>query len=207
MTAPFVILALPRSRTAWLSKLLTHGGWQVGHEVAIEWRSIDDALRYFAQPMIGSIETGPCLAWRLFLHHGIKVAVVRRPVGEVVRSFMNMEVPGYRYEEAMLHLMMERNDRALAKCARQPGVLSINHRDLDDEQTIRRLWEHCLPQPFDRDHWLAWRERNVDIGPQGIAGYVTKYHENLAAITRFKADVKHELRRLAYAGAIRSEHA
>jgi hypothetical protein len=39
---PFMIFALPRSRTAWLSEFLSYQGWTCWHEIAIQMRDFSE---------------------------------------------------------------------------------------------------------------------------------------------------------------------
>ena len=62
----FVVLAMPRSRTKWLSQFLSYGPWQVGHDEIRHCRSMDDVAAWLSQPFTGTIETAARAAfWRL----------------------------------------------------------------------------------------------------------------------------------------------
>ena len=51
---PFVVFALPRSRSAWLARFLTWGDWMCGHDELRHCRSLDDVRAWLAMP---------CAAW------------------------------------------------------------------------------------------------------------------------------------------------
>ena len=80
--APFIVYALPRSRTKWLSRFLTYGGWTCWHDVAVGMRSMADVDRFFARPNTGTAETGAAPGWMLLAQRfpDMRVVVVRRPV-------------------------------------------------------------------------------------------------------------------------------
>ena len=54
---PFIVYALPRSRTFWLSKFLSYGGWACDHDEAVRLRGLDDMQSSLDIPMRGSVET------------------------------------------------------------------------------------------------------------------------------------------------------
>ena len=91
---PFVVFALPRSRTFWASRFLSYGGWACGHDEALHVRALDDVRSWFAQPYVGTVETAAAPFWRLL--HAVcpqaKVVVIRRPVSDVVTSLMALGV-------------------------------------------------------------------------------------------------------------------
>ena len=65
MTTPFLIYALPRSRTYWLSKFLSYGDWVCGHDQIRYFRTIDDIKGWLNLPATGSAETGIAEWWRV----------------------------------------------------------------------------------------------------------------------------------------------
>jgi hypothetical protein len=193
----FIVYALPRSRTCWLSVFLTYGQWICHHEAAAFMRSIADVVAFFARPNRGTVETAAAPGWRLLQHHvpHLRVAVIRRPVEEVVHSVMHMDTGGIAtYDEARLRPLMVREARDLDRIAAQPGVLSLAYADLEQEAACAALFEHCLPYRFDRDWWQDLRHRNIQAD---IAGKLIYYFRNRDAIEQFKRDCASELRQLA----------
>src|SRR5580693_982148 len=87
---PFIIFALPRSRTAWLSKFLSYGKWFCHHEHAIRLRSIEDFKAALAQRYTGFAETAAGPAWHLIRHFrpDVRAVVVRRPVEETIAAMV-----------------------------------------------------------------------------------------------------------------------
>ena len=47
---PFVVLSLPRSRSYWLSRYLSYGGWHCGHEEIRHARTLSDVRAWLARP-------------------------------------------------------------------------------------------------------------------------------------------------------------
>ena len=200
--APFVIYALPRSRTAWLARFLSYGGWTCHHEIAIQMRSIDDVIELFSRSKTGTAETGITPGWKL-LHHlvpNLRAAVIRRPVDEVVEAVLAVDVSGVAtYDRAVLRRNMEYMDRCLERIAADSEALVVNYSDLEREETCATLFERCLPFEFDRDWWESLRAQNIQADVKSMLRY---YLANREAINRFKTTCKAEVRRLAYAGLI-----
>lgn len=153
MTAPFIIYALPRSRTFWLSKYLSHGVWKCGHDQLQHIRALDDIKSLLDMPGYGSVETAAAPWWRLIhaMRPDIKTAIIRRPVTDVVESVLATGVP---FDKPKLIRAMQRMDAKLDQiAARVPGVLSVGFDDLNQEAACARLYEHCTGQ-LPRDGWF-----------------------------------------------------
>jgi hypothetical protein len=164
MTAPppFVVFALPRSRTAWLARALSVGPWMCGHEQLRHCRSLDDVSAWLGQPYAGTVETVGAPYWRLLaqMAPAARVVVLRRPVPEVVASLMKFGL----FDEPALTVAMTRMDAKLRQiAARWPGALSVSFADLDDEASVSRLVEHCTGNPLDHDWWETISPVNVQV--------------------------------------------
>ena len=48
---PFVVLSLPRSRSYWLSRYLSYGGWHCGHEEIRHARTLSDVRGRVGKPL------------------------------------------------------------------------------------------------------------------------------------------------------------
>lgn len=192
----FVVFALPRSRTAWLSHFLTYGDWGCGHDELRHMRSLDDVTAWLGQPCMGTIETTAAPFWRM-LPDGVKVVTIRRPVDDVVASLM--AIPGCQFDEATMRASMQRLDAKLDQIeARVPGVMSIQFDDLSDEATCARLFEHCLPYPHDSARWQAMANVNIQINMSRLIRYCEAYKpalDKLASIARHRSFTALALRR------------
>jgi hypothetical protein len=203
--SPFLVLALPRSRTAWVAELLTYGGWSCYHQQAVRMRSLDDCVAFLRQPRIGSAETSIALGWRLLLHRlpDLRIVTIRRPIEDCVRSMMAVDLRGAAvYDECLMRRTMAREARALDEIEQLPGVLRVEFADLGREDACAAVFEHCLPFPFDRAWWLELRDRNIQADVPGLLRY---YQANRRAIDGFKAACRREMSRLARAGLMRKE--
>lgn len=171
---PFVVFALPRSRTAWLSKFLSYGDWVCGHEDARHLRSVADIKTWLSQPNTGTIETLAAPFWRS-LPAGVRVAVVRRPVGEVVDSLMNVG----EFDRDTLTALMRKFDRKLDQIEARMNCMSVRFSDLENEETCAALFEHCLPYTHDHDRWQAMAGENIQVDLRGMFRHFDAFRPQL----------------------------
>jgi GNAT superfamily N-acetyltransferase len=91
---------------------------------------------------------------------------------------------------------MTRLDRKLDQIERRlPGVLSVRFEDLATEDGCRRLWQHCLPYPFD----ARWHAMLAGVNIQDNLGLTIRYYNAYApqlaklaglAAHRIRADMR-----------------
>ena len=185
---PFVVFSLPRSRSAWLSRFLTYGEWMCGHEELRHMRSLDDVQAWFSQPNIGTAETAGAPWWRLLDRFApdARVLVVRRPRDEVAESLIN--IPGTQFDRTALDSILLKLDRSLDQIeARLPNVLSASFDSLNEEDTCAAVFEHCLQQPHDLDHYARLAPVNIQINMPAIMRHYAAYApamEKLALIAK-----------------------
>lgn len=188
----FLVLGLPRSRTAWLSRFLTYGDHICGHEELRHARSFDDVKSWLSMPRTGSAETAVAPWWRTLLRLSpeVRIVVVRRPVAEVVES-----LAAFGFDRPVMEPLMRRLDHKLAQIVKRvPGVLEVTFDALNDEATCKAVFEHCLPYPFDRNHWRRLAGENVQCDMRALVRYAAAYHPQME---KFAAQAKHgELREL-----------
>ena len=186
---PFLILALPRSRTAWLSRLLTYGDWVCGHEEARHCRSIDDVRAWFSQRNVGSVETAVAPFWRLIdkIAPDTNLVTIRRPVDEVVESLM--AVPGCNFDGAHLTDTIRKLDRKLDQFERRAGALSVPYKDLRRAEVCRMIFRKCLPYEWDYYHWERLSGENIQCDLRAMMRYAEAYRpalEKLASIAKHR---------------------
>lgn len=180
---PFVVLSLPRSRSAWLSRFLTYGDWVCGHEELRHFRSLEDVDLWFKQPNIGSAETAAAPWWRLLQRTApdVRVVIVRRPVEEVFDSLMAL--PNVTFDPAVLMPLLHKQNCKLDQIeARMNNVLSVNFHDLADEQTCAKVFEHCLPHAHDHAHWAALKDENIQVNMHALMRYSQAYAPAMAKL-------------------------
>ena len=180
----FVILSLPRSRTAWLSRFLSYGDWACGHDELRHCRSLDDVKSWFSQENTGTCETAAAPFWRL-IPEGVKVVVIRRPVDDVVQSLARFGV-----DPAVSVPLMRRLDAKLGQIEKRvPGVLSVQFAELEREDVCARVFEHCLPYRHDPAWWGKLAPLNLQINMRAMARYgmaYAKQTENVRQAARQK---------------------
>lgn len=192
----FIIHALPRSRTCWTSHLLTYKDHKCWHEQAMYWRKPEDFESLLNNPNTGTAETGTAQGWWFaqLANPNIRTVVIRRPVSEVVTAVMNLDVSGvatYDYDK-VVHFM-KYGDRMLDKIEKYPDVLSVDFHQMDKRQTVKQIFEHCLPYSFDEGHWERLKDQNLQIDTKELLRYRFAHKEE---IDKFKNMCKTHLRHL-----------
>lgn len=187
MTAPFVILSLPRSRSAWLARFLSYGGRKCGHDLATTVGSMMEFAGLFeSNGYDGTAETGAVVGWQAILRviPGVRFVVVRRPIDEVYRSLS-------RFGLASSLLMDELRDRdaMLDEVARLPGVRSFSFDNLRGIDVCRDIFEHCLGIPFDWEWWEGLATENVQVDVPQRVQYLIDNADRIAELKRNAAQI------------------
>lgn len=180
----FIGLALPRSRTAWLSKFLTYGEWTCGHEELRHMRNLDDVRSWVDQPNTGTIETVAAGSWRLLskMAPDAHILVIRRPVKEAVESMMAL--PGLTFDREGLAKGLQAFDRKLEQIEARMRCLSVRYEDLNREQTCRLIFEYCLPYKHDHDHWKALAGINIQADMRAMVKYMTAFRPQMDKLAK-----------------------
>jgi hypothetical protein len=202
LSAPFIVFALPRSRTAWVARFLSYDGWVCHHEHAMFVRAPADIARFFATPRTGSAETAAGPAWPLLRHYvpQARFAVIRRPAGDAAQAMIAAwAAAGISYQEDEVRRLMSYGARCLDRIAALPGTLSVNYADLAGEAACRQLFEFCVPYRFDREWWRRWAVENVQVD---LAEFFASYLRHRDDIEALKRSLKRELIRLCRIGEI-----
>ena len=189
MTQPFVILALPRCRTAWTARFLSYGGWQCGHDELRHCRSLEDVHSWLALPYTGTCETGAAPFWRL-LPEGVTAAVITRPIDEVMASLWR---GGLTFDAVTMAKHLGAIDAKLRQCAhRRPGVLQTTFAELGTEDGCARLFEHCLPYRHDTAWWQALAPLNMQVSLPHLRNYFLAHQAQLEKLRKL---ARHEMLR------------
>ncbi|HUN00405.1 MAG TPA: hypothetical protein PLI96_07975 [Halothiobacillus sp.] len=181
---PFIIYALPRSRTYWLSKFLSHGAWKCGHDEVRYIRGLDDVKSLLDAPFYGSAETAAAPWWRLIhaMRKDIKPVVIRRPVDDVMTSLF---ATGVAFDEAKLLKTIKSLDAKLDQIeARVPGVLSVAFDDLNTEEVCARIYEHCTGQPHNSEWYNLVAPMRLIVDLEAMVRYCQAHEPQLQRIGR-----------------------
>ena len=156
--SPFIVFSLPRSRSAWMSVFLSHGGHFVGHDIGTECKAPEDFLDALAGKLSGTCETGAMFAWRLLRHElpDCKFVVIRRPRSEVTASLGRFGLRGFEDE-------MKRRDELLDEIAALPVTLAVKFSDLASADACKQVFEFCLRRQMDWQWWSHLSDLNIQV--------------------------------------------
>ncbi len=176
----FIILGLPRSRTAWLSTFLTYDPWTCGHDILKGIYTKTDLRDFFMRPYTGASDTGLIEYLNVLRPLDLKVVIVLRPVQEVEKSLKSLGLPSdslfLSYLENLLKVESER-----------PGVKTFRYEDLKRQSVCREIFEHCLDLPFDVPWWKELKDLNIQTD---IKKDLRSIQGNLKEILKFREEVK-----------------
>ena len=185
---PFVIFATPRSRTFWTARFLSYGGWYCGHDQIIHCRSLDDVKSWLAQPFTGTVETAGAPFWRLLRHYrpDARVAVIRRPVEEVVASFM---AKGWPDADALRRLLTRLDHKLDQILQRNADVFCATYESMQHEHVCAGLFQHCLPgMAHDHAWWSFIAPQNLQLDLSVMVRYFAAHN---AQIVQFAKIARH----------------
>lgn len=187
---PFIVFTLPRSRSAWLSHFLSSDDVQVGHDLILECAYVSDFFRLL-DARGGTIETGAITGAKVIrrMRPDIKMAVVRRPVDQVIRSLVGIGLAN------LVPRQIEQRAELLDELSKEPGVLTIAFEDLATYDACNRLTEFCRGAPCPPERWDRFADFNIQLN---IPRRVAKLQAKAVNIQRIREQVE-ELQR-GYAG-------
>lgn len=183
---PYIVYALPRSKTFWLSHFLTYRDWNCGHDELRHCRSLDDVRSWLSLPFTGTVETSAAPFWRLV--PGIKSVVIRRPVEEVTESMLRL---GFNIDPVVFTNFIRRFDRKLDQIEqRVPNVLSVTFDELITEDGCKRVFEYCLPYPHDPDWYAHMAPLNLQVDLRHVTSYYLAHQQQLDKLAKI---AKHKI--------------
>lgn len=160
-TTPFVVLGMPRSRTAWLSKVLSYGGFICLHEPSPDFRDLADLINLLHAPNVGISDSGLTLLWRQIVaaRPDVRIVAVRRPIADVIDSCHAVGLHGIEGN-------IERIERALTEVEQRPGTLCVDYDDLNHFDCVATIFAFCLRQALPLDRWSHYQDLNIqaDVG-------------------------------------------
>lgn len=158
----FLILALPRSRTAWMAHYLNYPLARplqpVGHEILTECRTVDDFFDNYRRGMWGTVETGAASLWRIVRREmpECRIILVRRPLIECYHSLARQGVM------PDMSLLAELN-HYLDLAAADPAIISLPYELLSDPAIGRWLFEYCLELEWDVEWWQKMVATKIQV--------------------------------------------
>lgn len=173
----FLILALPRSRTAWMAHYLSYPLARplqpVGHEILSECASVDAFFDNYRRGMCGTVETGAAPIWRIVRRElpQCRIILVRRPLIESYRSLAGQGVM------PNMSVLAELN-HCLDVASADPGIISLPYELLSDPVIGRWLFEYCLELEWDVEWWQRMVATKIQVDmPFWIARMEEKYDQ------------------------------
>lgn len=154
---PFFILSLPRSRSKWLSSLLTDAGRICGHDMLLDCASIAD-FELALRNVDGTAETAGVEGWRVLRNRfpQSQFITIHRPVAEVIAS---IEAKGWQVDRNQL-LMRE---QLLLACSQSREVISFTYDQLNSFDVCSWIYGECLDLTLDFVWWKEMSQRNIQI--------------------------------------------
>lgn len=179
MSRPFVIVGTPRSRTTWLSQLLTFEGWECLHEPSLGFRSLEDLKALLDRPNTGSADALMTFLWRdiLTFRPDTRFVVVRRPIPDVLRSFARLgPVPAGSKEiaeaiEAQAKLITE-----------LPGSIEVSFETLGNPRTVQRLVKHAIGHTIPEGRLSEFQARRIQCSIAAKEAQVEANREGFARV-------------------------
>lgn len=171
--APFIIMSLPRSRTAWLAAFLTDGDVTCHHELLRVCESPEEYPDKFLQtktPIIGDADPSMVL-----FYEGLRdklpphkvVFINRDPVAAEQSHRAMLEKTGHKEAQGIdAWLKVEIAFNAVKRLV--PDAMTFQFEDLDDEKKVQQLAEYCTGLPFNRERYRQFNELNIECIPSKV---------------------------------------
>lgn len=170
MDAPkaFLIVGLPRSRTAWLAAFLTSGPVVCHHELVRSCPDLRDYVQAFSKhPIVGDSSSAipSCYNFAAPFLPAHRIAfIMRNPEQAQAATFAMIR------NEAGIEPVAERWDgieaRFNAMLAAHPEAPRYAFEDLDNEAAVKQLSEYLTGQPFDRVRYGIMKDLRVTVIPR-----------------------------------------
>lgn len=155
---PFMVVGLPRSRTAWFSRFLSFGEQVCVHEPSLRWTKHEDLKRWLARNEGGS---DSMLTW--LAHEARKaqpdmpLVVIRRNRGDVLDSLKRLHYA----KESYLPYYLMRLDQRLDEIEDELPCYSTNFSALASPAVCGAIFKYCLGQRMPLVWWMRWKDENV----------------------------------------------
>lgn len=133
----FFVLAMPRSRTYWLSKFLTTDSCKVEHDGCCNYSSVEDMQKRMPD---GNCDTALALLWRQL--EG-KVVLIDRDYDECLLELKKM---GFDDSTTLRKIKW-----SLDEAKKVHPVIKFE--DLGKEEVCKWLFEYLTEEPFDKERW------------------------------------------------------
>jgi len=163
---PFLVYAMPRSRTAWLSCAMTRGDVICDHDTISPADNFAESLEKMWRSRFkyhGVVDTGILFDPKCAPDQapGVSKALIWREKNDVVESLLKF-MPAIGADMGKLMLQIDAGYRVME--AMKGDILTIKYEDMDDLGALKELTAHLCPNlPFDRDRWKHMIPMHVNI--------------------------------------------
>jgi hypothetical protein len=163
---PYFIIALPRSRTAWLSAFLTTEDSDCLHDPLGQCESLDDLERLFVEsgaPIIGCADTSSPIFFNAINERwpDSKYLFVFREPKDIAASLDRLEMPS-----AEVPMMQVRMNSAYLSVRSRDNVRALPFEHLSQPAALEALWEFLIGTPFDLARAERFNAMNIQIDPR-----------------------------------------
>lgn len=159
---PFLIFTKARSRSFWLSRWLTHGGWTVHHDPSLEFHDLTDLARLLLPGRVGIVDTSLGFRWRdaLGTRPDARVVTVRRPILDCHAS---LEAMGLATDATLAYLLAMED--CLDEIERSVPCFRIDFERMGNARSMRQLWRHCFDgmEPWDGERFRTMNKANLQV--------------------------------------------
>lgn len=166
----FLILGLPRSRTAWLSTLFAFGDVFCWHDLSGECNTtgqIATRLGATNAHRVGLSDSGLVLWLGEMLADWVpgRILFVRRDPLSAATSFAS--VTGF--EQSLCEAVFGVLDDGLNHWQKHFKARQLDFEDIDSEHEMQGVWHHLVPdREFPTNHYRKLRTLNVQVKPSII---------------------------------------
>lgn len=176
MNAPFFIVGLPRSRTAWLANLLTYGPAFCLHDGLRDCETPDElATRLAATGALWPGDADPALPLFFRKIHarwpGARYVFIHRDPRQAREAYVRATKSLVTRKEAIKHFdALEPALLAMKTALRGQHVLEIEFERLEFRESARAIWQHCVPgTEFNAARWELLHRLRVEVIPAKAA--------------------------------------
>ncbi|MBP9155518.1 MAG: hypothetical protein KBF48_11280 [Xanthomonadales bacterium] len=180
----FFIVCLPRSRSAWLSNLLTYESVLCLHEPLLGCRSLDDLeakLATTGTPIAGAADTG-AMFWVDDIIERFPdarfVLLARDPRGYVEQA---QRMGGTAAEAAAILEQFSHAIGSLHKLGNR--TLTVASKQLDDYTVCNQVWQHIgMPIALNRVRFDMLKDLKVEVFIDRVRAKVAAHQDDIRAL-------------------------
>ncbi len=174
----FLIIALPRSRTAWLAAFFSSDDVACYHDPLMTCAHPGEIARYYDKPgykAVGAADTGAVL----FLDR-IRAVLPDLKLGIVLRSRVECEASLSKTLD--IHIDLSDLEAELERV--RPDAHCIHFDELDDPERMSRFYTEMTGQPFPRDRFELFRGLNIQVRPEHFWADFKRNQQGIMALMK-----------------------